>query len=210
MSDEMSRALGTGGSTVVVAGKECQVRPLGVGELADVERECLRQYRESYIDTYANARKHLGKKGDALLLQKIEEAGHWDINDLPLKYAFDEDTVVTTKALEEWVSEKFGVEMPVGERKIKRLTATALDQKMLSEAECVKLAGAVPVKTSVGYVNWWITGCFEGMITFIWMCFKTNGVTKKQVLEELRDKPDLLSSLSREIEHLSAPVAKNG
>ena len=36
----------------------------------------------------------------------------------------------------------------------------------------------------VNYVSWWITGTFEGMLTLVWLCFKSNGVTKEEVEED--------------------------
>jgi hypothetical protein len=55
MSEKMARALGANGAMLVtIAGKECSVRPLGIVELAEVERDCVARYRRTDLETYAS------------------------------------------------------------------------------------------------------------------------------------------------------------
>ncbi len=95
-------------------------------------------------------------------------------------------------------------------RKTSSVCASMLDQEMLSREEYRKMTGEDPPRFRVGYVNWWITGSREGMLTVAWVAFQHDGVTREQVSDALRDQPAKLANLSREIEHLSAASVGNG
>jgi len=62
----------------------------------------------------------------------------------------------------------------------------------------------------IQYVNWWITGSYDGMVTFIWLCFRSYGVSKEEVFDKIGKESSLLVELSREIETLSTPAVGNG
>ena len=212
MSEDMARALGASGAlTVVIAGKECTVRPLGLQELTEVERDCLERFRRHYLETYRASMDLLpGNAGLLLLERKIEEAARWDVGDLPAKYAHDPARVVLTDALRAWVAETYGADGGSDDRRTQRIATSALDQGMLSDEEYRGMTGSSPPKVRVGYVNWWITGSYEGMVTFCWVCFRHNDVTRDQVQDALRGNMALLVDLSREIERLSSPSVGNG
>jgi hypothetical protein len=90
------------------------------------------------------------------------------------------------------------------------MAATALDQGMLTTEQYQTLVGVAPIKLLIPYVNWWITGSFDGMISVIWTCFRRSGVTRQEITDELGTNMQLLVEISREIERLSAPEPKNG
>jgi len=232
MPDDMARALGAPSPlTITIAGKECQVRPLGVRELTVAERDCLERYRRSYIKTYAD-NDDLIPDGSMKVVEKAEEAARWDVGDLPHKTAYSVENVKVTAELQDYLRDEFGLgkaptkgqkkDMSSAEfAKLKkksgltterwqRLAASAMDSGVLSPERFEEMTEAPPKKGKVPYVNWWITGCFEGMITFCWVCFRKEGVSREQVADALTDRPAMLVELSREIEKLSVPQEKNG
>lgn len=212
MSDEMARALGAESPmTVTIAGKACAVRPLGIKELEVVQRDCLERFKDRYLETWSKGLRYLpADKGVSLMAEKIDEAAHWDIDSLPHKFAYDARRVKLTDALKARLTEAFGAQSEIKEDRWQSLTAAALDQGLLTEEECVTLSGSKPFKAKIAYVNWWITGCYDGMISLTWVCFRHNGVTREQIEEELSGKMSLLTEVTREIEKLSTPKLGNG
>lgn len=213
MGDKMARALGAkGGLTVTIAGKECSVRPLGMRELTEVEVDCLERYKRQYLKTVSANLDLLPERDRAGIMdRKLDEAARWDVDSLPSRFAHDPDRVKVSRGLRRWLTEKLGMDGKAGDEQVKRLAATALDQESLSAKgyEGLTKTGPPP-RLKVPYVNWWITGCFDGMITFIWVCFRRDGVTREQVVNELGGDLGKLAEVSREIERLSVPSAGNG
>ncbi len=210
MSDAVARAVGAGDPTaVVIAGKQCTIRPLGIRELTVVEKDCLQRYRRSYLETFAENADLLPRGGKGLLERKMDEVARWDVDDLPPKYAHDAAVLKVTDGLRDWVAKEYN-EKIVDEERIRRLAAASLDRETLSVERYQKLTGASPPRVKIPYVSWWITGCMEGMISFVWICFKQNGVTRDEVANELSERPALAVELSRELERLSAPAVGNG
>jgi len=210
MPDDMARALGAGSSTTVkIGGKDCTVRPLNIRELTEAERDCLQRYRRSYLETWQQ-NLDLLPEGSEMLRTKIEEAARWDVDDLPPKWAYDPRQIELTAGLKKWVKGEMNLEGKADNDRLQRLVTTALDQGLLSEKKYMELAGKEPKKAKVPYVNWWITGSFDGMITFVWLCFRPNGVTREEVIDALGDNPSLLADTSRQIEELSSPASGNG
>ena len=212
MPDDVARAVGAGGRTVTIAGKDCTPRPLSVKELTEVERDCVERYKRAFVKTFSDNADLLPRKESQRIIQeRMEEAGKWDVDDLPPKYAHDPAGVSLTKELKRWLVDAWdmnGEERDV--QKLKNLCVAALDQKMLDGKQYSKMVGKLPVKRRVSYVNWWISGSYDGMITFVWVCFKHNGVTRDEVALEMGRNPRLLTELQREIETLSVPAAGNG
>lgn len=212
MPDDVARAVGANGLTIAIAGKQCTVRPLGIRELTEVERDCLSRYKRQYLESFsANSDLLPAATRDRILEQKYDAANRWDIDDLPTKYAHDPKRVKVTEMLKTWLTENLSLATDADDPQVQRMAAVALDQELLNEDEYRKLTdGNAPPKLKVPYVNWWITGCFDGMITFVWICFKHNGVTREQVVEELGGNMSMLVEVSREIERLSTPAVGNG
>lgn len=210
--DDVARAVGAGEMTpIVIAGKQCTVRPLGVRELSEVERDCLKRYKRAYLESYYDNMDLLpAGTRDGLMQQKVEDAARWDIDDLPGKTAYNPLRVVVTAELRKWLEQNFDLPKDADDLHARRLAAAVLDQELLTEPDYEKLAGSPAPKVRVGYVNWWTTGSFDGMITFAWACFKHDGITRDQVLEELGKNMNLLVQLTRDIERLSMPAAGNG
>ena len=212
MSEQMARALAaTSPMTVMIGGKECTVRPLGIQELTEVERDCVQRFKRQYLETFSQNLDLLPEnRRTELLEQKMEAVAHWDVEQLPNKWAHDPSRIRLTDELKSWLKETFQLREEVDDDRFKRMAAAGMDQGMLEPEDYTKMTQAMPPRVKVAYSNWWITGAWEGMITFVWVCFRHNGVTREQCIEALRGNTPLLVDLSREIERLSSPAVGNG
>ena len=222
MAGDVGRAVGAADlDPIKIAGKEVHIRGLSIKELTEVERECLKQYKRNYLETYSNNLDLLPEaERVGLLKEKMEEAARWDVGDLPLRFAYDPDTLRTNGQLADWAKKNMDfvdtddkgapLDSQLHDLRLKRVLATALDVEILKPEQYTKMSGHDAARMKIGYVNWWITAVYDGMIAMIYACFKDQGVTKDEVLEALRKNPTMMVSLSREIEHLSAPEAGNG
>ncbi len=206
MSEDMARALGAASPlTVTIGGKECHVRPLGMKELTELQREALEYYRRQYLQTYALGLSLMpGDDGKKLFQDKLEEAARWDVDSLPRKTVYDPSRVKPTDELKVKLREVLEPETEPSDDMWRRMAASVLNQEMLSEADYQQLTGEKAPAVRIAYDSWWVTGCYEGMITFAWKCFQHNGVTKDQVAEALTGMGKL-AEVTREIERLSAP-----
>jgi len=215
MSEDTARAIGAGSTSPIfnIDGKELTPRPLGIGELAELNRDCLKRYKKEYLETFSENRELFGIDGyDKLIAEKGEEAAKWDIGDLPPKSAYDSDKVKMTDALVDWVSDTFGLDKKTKvdqEERFKRTVAYALDVTILSDEEYEEKTGEAPTKLKVAYVNWWMTGHPDGMISSMWLCFKSQGISRDQIIEHVGRDQSKATDMVREIEHLSAPAMGN-
>ena len=216
MSEDVARAVGAASPTkVTVCGKECQPRPLTIKELTELQRDCLAKYRRSYVEAYSQNVDFLPEaERGAFIREKIEEAAKMDLSSLPRKDVYDGRRLVVTSELEKWLEENIiGYKRDPKDKDgkfVKRMTAASLDSELLTPEEYERLTKQKAKPTKVGYVDWWVTGSFEGMISMINLAFKGCGVTEDELCQEITRNPALLIHLSREIEHLSAPEVGNG
>ncbi len=213
MGEQIARAVGAGGpTTVLIAGKECTVRPLGIRELTEVERDCVQRYKRAYLETFASNADLLPEAvRQKTLEEKMEAVARWDVDDLPPKHAHDPERIKLTDGVRGWLAENMEVKPDAKDLHLRRMAATALDQGTLSAGDYTGMAdGLRPPRVKVPYVNWWITASYDGMVTFVWVCFRHNGVTREQVADELGRNLSLLVELTRDIEKLSVPEAGNG
>lgn len=220
MAEDVARAVGADGTlSVTIGGKECAVRPLGIAELTAIERECLEQYKENFLQFYI---RHADDFPDGWedAKKKRDEAARWDVSDLPPKFSYETDGLKVTNDLKIWLRHNIGysktdekgtkysaVEL---DTMLRQLTAAALDEGILSEGQYKELTDSAPAKMKVGYVHWWLSGTMEGRLALIWYCFKKYGVTREQVSEALGLDKDRIIRIAREIEHLSTPSVGNG
>lgn len=220
MSEDVARAVSSNGvTTTIIAGKECTVRPLSLKELGELERQCLKQFKRTYLETYAENADLLPESMRAGVVQaKIDETAKWDVKDLPLKLVYDPTKIRINDKVGVWAKEEYpgmvidDKDDPEGNKKtqlIQRLVAAALDGGNLEEEEYREMTGFMPNRQKTGYVNWWITGSFDGMLEMIYIAFKHNGVTRDDVSTAVGINQSLMVNLSREIEHLTAPQSGN-
>jgi hypothetical protein len=211
MPDDVARALGTPGPTMVeIGGKQCQSRPLTMQELSEAERDCLKRYKREYLETFAENADLLPKgEGAGLLQEEMRKAAKWDINDLPTKHGHDPKAIKINRSIRKWLEGNFDVKGKTDES-LKILAAAALDQETMTAEQYKEMVGARPHKVKIPYVNWWVTGAFDGMIALVFICFRHNGVTREEVAAEMIKNPTMMTELSREIESLSVPAVGNG
>ena len=154
MAEDVARALKAKSPMMVKFGeKECQVRPLGIRELAEVEQDCLERYKRTYLKTWSD-NIDLIPNGEAALYDKLDEAAKWDIDDLPAKYAYDHNYVTVSKLLKNWLVSHFSLDLKrLGDDRARKLTASALDQEMLSPKEYEDLTSHNIKPEKVSYVN---------------------------------------------------------
>lgn len=218
MPDKEARALGvaSGMPPVTIAGKECRPRPLGAAELLECERVCLDEFKQDYMRSY---KKNLPlivedpKERHKTLLDKLDEVSRWDTGDLPLRTGYDPSRIKITKKLRHWLRDTLDVSVAqMSDQAVQRNIAGLLEEGTLSPNQYKRFVGELPRSIKVPYVNWWITGSYEGKLTFIWMAFRDGGVTKEEVAEFLAEPENtaLLNELAFEVESLSAPKVGNG
>lgn len=222
MADDTARAVGSSsGTSIKIGDKECQIRPLTIAELGELERDCLSRYKREYLKTFSDNMDLLESgAGSRLLNDKLEEVARWDVSDLPPKMVYDPTQIVIKKSLKDWLEKNMDLKLEdeegkklskfQAENRIKVMAALALDSGDLFDNTYEDLVGEAPKKARVGYVNWWITATFDGMISMVYTCFRGNDLTREEIVQAIGDNPTLLADASREIEKLSVPAAGNG
>jgi len=219
MSDAEARALGSG-SIMYVRDKETgqeeayTLRPIDVLHLCDIEREALHYYKREYLKTFQANADLLGGNPQEIIREEMREAAAWDLDDLPKKTAFDCSHIPVTSKLSTWVK-IFHVdnggdpEEELTDNTIKSLLTTALDQERINEKQIKHITGRMPRKAKVRYDQWWVTGCMEGMVVFIYHSIRVDhpNMTKDKV--KAWPIPSLFEG-SRKVEEITSPEVKNG
>lgn len=211
MSEDVARALGAAvPGELTIAGKKCRLRPLSIKELTEVQREAVRTYRKVYLTNLRDSIEFLAG-GEEGFQKKVEETAHWEADDLPRKAVYDTATLEVNNKLKTWLKENLNAKEDrlKSPRTCRSLVAAALDSEVLSVEEFKKLTGRLPIKIKTGWVNWWVTGTPEGMLTMIWQSVKSDGVTRDE-LDTLLSDPATMMAFAREVEFLSAPSPGNG
>jgi hypothetical protein len=211
MSEDVARALGAADpQELTIAGKKCRLRPLSIKELTEVQREGVRVYRKAYLTNLRDSIEFL-PGGEEGFQKKVEESAHWDADDLPKKTVYDTSTLQINNKLKDWLK----TTLKIDEKRLKHqrscqsVVAASLDSELLSVEEFRQLTGKLPVKVKTGWVNWWVTGTPEGMLTMIWHSVKSYGVSRDE-LDALVSDPGTMMAFAREVEFLSAPSTGNG
>jgi hypothetical protein len=215
MSEEMARALGADSPKppLMIAGKPCTIRPLGIKELTEVQRDCVERYKRTYLKTFADNLDLLPtteEKKLSMMEKKMEQVARWDAKSLPPKDTCDPNRLVVNQVLKDWLKDTFSITDNKDDEHWRYLAATALDAGTLSSAEYELMAGQRPARIRIPYDSWWVTGCYEGMITFAWACFKHCGVTREEIESDLGKQMSDLVKATREIEKVTAPQLGNG
>lgn len=213
MSERESRAVGAG-TKIRVGEQEYTLRPIAVQQLCDLEREALQYFRRQVLETYRENADLLGDRADDLIARKFEEVSRLTLDELPKKSAYDASRLPVTEEARRWV-EDFRREAG-GDRdevlddgRVRALIAAALDQERITPEQVEKLTGQRPALARVRYDQWWVTGCFEGMVAFIHSSLRQDHpeVTKQDV----RGWPiSAIFETSREVEKITVPDLGNG
>jgi len=213
VSERESRAMGAG-TTITVDGKEYTLRPISVQHLCDLEREALRFFCRQVLQTYRDNADLLGEEANSLIAKKFEEVSRWTLDDLPRKTAYDASRLPVTEGAMQWAEDfrqEIGADQSgeLNEGRVRTLIVAALDQERITPEQVKKLTGQIPARAKVRYDQWWVTGCFEGMVSFIYSSLRRDHpeVTKQNV----REWPvSVIFESSRDVENITAPNLGNG
>lgn len=214
MADDVSRAVGAGSETIVINGKTCKVRPLTIKELGEIERECLSQYKRSFIQTFSDNLDLLPEnERPGLIAAKLNEAALFDLKSLPPRFAYDPKKVVVTEKLKQWIllnMDGYFGDKDHTDQMYRVVTSAALDGGFLTETEYKDLTGELPKRTRLPYASWWTTGTTEGRLALVCKSFEGSGLTKDEISTELTQNPGRLLNLARTVEELTVPDVGNG
>lgn len=208
--DDTARALGARGSSLTINGKPCQLRPVTLRELAEIERNCVRAYRTVYLQRLKDSIDIIGQS-------RLEEAAFasasWDVTNLPKKSVYDPKERHLTQKMLDWLVENTSGDSKIlrdSPIKALRAIATLLDNETLTPEIFESLTGERCAKVSTGYVTWWITGSFEGMVELAFHALRDNGITREDLQAEFTSQQESLWQVAREAEALSTPDLGNG
>jgi len=213
VSDKESRAMGAG-RKIKVDGQEYMLRPLVVQQLCDLEQEALQFFRRQVLQTYSSNADLLGEQANELIAKKFDEVSRMSLDDIPKKTAYDASKLPVTNLARAWAKE-FRQEVggdqseELDDRGVRNLIVVALDQEMVTAKHVYKMTGQRPVLAKVRYDQWWITGCFEGMISFIFSSLHQEH--PKLTKQDVGKWPiATIFDTSREVEDITAPNLGNG
>jgi len=214
MSDKEARAMAAG-RNFKIGGKEYKLRPVVVQQLCDLEQEALQFYRRQVLQTYSSNKDLLGDMADLLLAKKFEEVSQLSLDDIPKKMAYDTSKLPVTPAARAW-AKGFLKDVGTGDEKTEPddgrvlvLLAVALDQEQVTSAEVEEMTKQKPIQAKVRYDQWWITGCFQGKVSFIHSSLKKEH--PELTREDVGQWP--LASIfeaSRMVEDITTPDLGNG
>lgn len=216
MSEEVARLVGSEGvDTLEIDGKEYAPKPLDLASLGTVERECLKYFKRHFLETYSDNMDLLPEnQRESLMMAKMDEIAKWDCRDLPVQLIVDPMSIVISDKLAAWIEAFFNLKLIESKDndtkaqrnlQIRRMACGAIDQKSLTAEKYRELTGADADYVQVGYVQWWITGNFTGMLALVYQGFKHHNLSREAVAAALMKNPGVLMYLSRSVEDLSSP-----
>ena len=209
--DDTARALGASApGEMTINGKVGVIRPLTARELTEIERICVRSYRNEYL---ARLKDSVDIIGQDRLEDEVFKTANWDVHNLPRKWVFDPRPNQLTAEIIDWMVDNTNsdrVELLKNPIKALRALATVLDNEAMPPDLFEKLAGSPCLKLSTGYVNWWITATFEGMLELAFYSMRGCGITREDLFKEFEKKQELLWQVAREAEKVSSPSMGNG
>lgn len=221
MADDVARAIGAKEpEPILIDGKPCYARPLTLRELAELERDCLSRWRKEQVNSLKDSLSGLEDVIDNetrtdMLKDRAVEVSKVTLKELPPRFVYEPGKIELTNELRKWVETNLsGYLLEPNEARydesIRGAASNALENGVLTENHYTQLTKKAPRKTSVPYVNWWITGSMDGRLSMAHAAFQTSGVTRDQVNEAMRGKPGVLQQIVRDIERLTAPDVGNG
>jgi len=170
-TDREARAMAAG-QLFTVDGVEYRLRPVVIQNLCDLEMDALDHYKRQYLKTFRDNTDLLGDgEGTKLLVEKMQEAAGWTIQDLPQKAAYDVSRIPITDKVKKWALAEYGIEETEdeesSERMVRALLAASLDMRKITPEKVKAISGKRPLEGRVRYDQWWVTSSTAGMISFI-------------------------------------------
>jgi len=167
MSDKEARALGAG-AVITVEENEYTLSPVKLQQLSELQRAALKYYKNEYLATYRDNLDMIPKeKQEKFLEKKLDEVARWDIDNLPAKKSYSSKNIPINDKIKSRLEELYNSGNDFTDEQWKNLLAAALDSDQISSREVKELTGVSPLQGSVAYDMWWVTGCYEGMISFV-------------------------------------------
>ena len=207
MADAEARALGAG-NTIDVDGKQYKILPIGMRQLHEVQRTAVGYYKREYLRTYAENMDFLPPDRAADLIErKMEEVARWDVGDLPVKMAYDVRGVPLNAKLVDALETEYG-ELPEGDGAKYAVLSSALDAGKIDADQVEKLTKVRPRRLRVPYDTWWVTACYEGMITFILTSLRASHPEATAAEVGAWPLPKIMEA-ARIVEGLTAPAVGN-
>lgn len=184
MGEAEARAVGAG-NYIEVEGEQFQLAPLSMKTLMEVQREAVRSFKEEAIKTYSLAVEN-GMMSAEKGLAKLDEIVKWTIDDLPRKKVHDCSTMPVTREVRRLVRSEFPDLDLKGAKEVRYrvLVTQLLDGERIKPEQVQKAASMAkpPQVVESTYDTWWITGCYEGQVTFLWASVSQNHpLTREEV-----------------------------
>lgn len=206
--DAKARQLGAG-DTIKVGKKEYKLSPVAAMQLAELEREALRDYKNEVLQTYHDSLHFLSNgQAEGLMLQKIDEVSRWDQSDLPQKEVYSAAYVPINEKVKKWIKEKFDREITT-DAAARAILSLALDSGQITPNQVKKMTGEPPMRGRVRYDSWWVTATRAGQISFI---SSSIGANHSELSKEDVEKWHLTKIIeaARTVERITAASLGNG
>jgi len=215
MSDDTARVLGAAAGTATINGKEIEIRPLSITELAAIEKASLKSWKEQYLETQWTAVKLMFDSDSDRQneFRKIAtEVAKWTLENVPHQKTTDWRSLQLTDKLKNWLFESFDVlDRKMSDTELLNTIAPLIDDGVLSLAryrELINDPEAKPRSIEIPFAAYWPTGTLEGKLEMIFQCVKSQGVTREELATAMRSDPSL-GMLASRIESSTSPDMGN-
>lgn len=155
------------GDEIEVNGKKFKLRPVRIQHLCDLEKQSLRYFKKQYLQTFIDGQELMGNGFQDVVTRKMEEIALWDLDDLPRKDAYDVSSIPVNQKVKEWIKDSFDL-APKDDKGCQAVLSNALRTKRITPEEIKEMSGVAPLHGKIRYDTWWVNGCYEGMIEFIY------------------------------------------
>lgn len=214
MPDDVARIVGTpDGDEFEIKGKKVRLRPLNMETLQLIEKEALSKYRKSFLEALKASE---GLLTAAEIREEVISSAKWGPDDLPKKEVHDAGPVEPTDKVINWFCGKFGLTKstfkdPIANARIvRRMLSMALDSESITADQFEELTGRHPRVMKTGYINWWITGTNEGMVSMIYHSIQDPDISREDIIDYLGGDKERMVDMTRTIEKMTVPETKNG
>lgn len=214
---DLADVLNVGQRTFVINGKTVVPRGLGIGELLQVEADCLRQYQRDTMQGFATSLQAAADSGvlsdadvRAEILAETRRLSTMRACDLPVKTVYEFITADAEAALlliRAAMESTFTADPDSFRNKpladLRKIIAGLMEQGLLTPEECAKHGTVLRERSD--FVAHWVNGTKAGQIAVL---SASVGVSAEDVCAQLRIDPTQVMLAVVEVGRLSAPPAK--
>lgn len=202
MSDREARVLGVV-DFVDVDGVRYKLSPLTFGVLEQIQRECVRSYKQSYLNTYQQNKDFLAP---GVFEEKLEQVARWDIKNLPSRVAYSCASIPINDAIVALLEKEFGAIVKTQSEAGKRSLLThMLDCEKVTTSAIEELTGSRPASGIIAYDYWWVTATHEGQRVMLEHALSDNHTS----IDVSKWPPAKIIEAVRIVEKLSKPDVGN-